>query len=737
MSAAETRQRILAIAADLFSRQGYTGTTIADIARELGTTTAALYYHFPSKADILGGLLAEPLTAYTRIIESLDSDQPEPPELLGAFIDLAVDSRAMAGLIDRDPAVLAMIDERLPRTSQQTIGQVIAVLAGPGADRSAVIRAHAALAVVKGATMAALESGGGTLDPADRDEILRLALGTLHGPDQPDKVSPVRVVKLSGAWTPLIAVGDVMTTRYGLTMTRAPDAGVPLGRIETPRLVYAVIAVATAAAAFLRFYQLTRPGYLLGVTEYDDGVQFGDAVRLVSGVIPYRDFVVMQPPGSIVLIAPVALLAKVTGTAWGLAIARLLTAAADTACVALLGLLVKHRGPVAAGIACGIYAVYPDALVAAHTFLLEPWMNLFCLIGALLVFDGDHFAEGRRLAWGGVAFGFAAAVKLWALVPLAVVGLLMVRRPRRLGLVAGGAVAGLAVPVLPFLIMAPAGLTTDVVTSQFARANVKHPSPLPRLTDLAGLSLFPHLSSRASALILLIVVAVVAIGYIAACWAGGRLPTALDWYALIGLAAVTGMLLWPFGYWSHYGAVAGPFIALVLALPAGLLRPAEHRHQIVPLMAVCAVALVVIAALGLRQFGNETRTSTSLTARADQLIPPGSCVLTNDSSLTISADRFVPASPGCPAMVDSYGTLLAMTDGRKLLATPQQVGSVTALWSAQFARAPYVWLESGSQGQIPWTPALYAYFTTHFKLLGLVNGPGGHNVPEGALYVRR
>jgi AcrR family transcriptional regulator len=184
MSAAETRQRILAIAADLFSRQGYTGTTIADIARELGTTTAALYYHFPSKADILGGLLAEPLTAYTRIIESLDSDQPEPAELLGAFIDLAVDSRALAGLVDRDPAVLAMIDERLPRTSQQTTGQVIAVLAGPDADRSAVIRAHAALAVVKGATMAALESGDATLDPADRDEILRLALTALNEPEK-------------------------------------------------------------------------------------------------------------------------------------------------------------------------------------------------------------------------------------------------------------------------------------------------------------------------------------------------------------------------------------------------------------------------------------------------------------------------------------------------------------------------------------------------------------------------
>src|ERR1700745_1982159 len=105
MSAADTRQRILAIAADLFSRQGYTGTSIADIARELGTTTAALYYHFPSKADILRGLLAEPLVAYNRILGSLRSRPPSATELLGAFIDLTADSRELAVMIERDPAV--------------------------------------------------------------------------------------------------------------------------------------------------------------------------------------------------------------------------------------------------------------------------------------------------------------------------------------------------------------------------------------------------------------------------------------------------------------------------------------------------------------------------------------------------------------------------------------------------------------------------------------------------------
>lgn len=183
-AASSTKQRILDIARDLFARQGYTGTSIADIARELGTTTAALYYHFPSKADILRGLLAEPMVAYTRILNSIQSERPSPAELLGAFIDLAADSRELSVMIDRDPAVLQLITNQLPESSQKMNEQVIDVLAGPGADRAAVIRAHAAFAVVKHATLAALSlDDPGTADaklhPADRDEILTAALRAL------------------------------------------------------------------------------------------------------------------------------------------------------------------------------------------------------------------------------------------------------------------------------------------------------------------------------------------------------------------------------------------------------------------------------------------------------------------------------------------------------------------------------------------------------------------------------
>jgi AcrR family transcriptional regulator len=180
VSPADTKHRILEIAADLFARKGYTATTIADIAAELGTTTAALYYHFPSKQAILAGLLSGPITGYSRLLDSLDSGDRAPEILLGAIIDICADSRDLATIFDRDPAALAMIDEQLPRSSAEMTAQTVAALAGPDPDRAALIRANAALAVAKAATLAALDLNAGTLSPADRAEVLAAALRTLN-----------------------------------------------------------------------------------------------------------------------------------------------------------------------------------------------------------------------------------------------------------------------------------------------------------------------------------------------------------------------------------------------------------------------------------------------------------------------------------------------------------------------------------------------------------------------------
>jgi AcrR family transcriptional regulator len=50
---ADTRDRILDVALELFTDQGFDGTSLREIAERLDVTKAALYYHFESKDDIL------------------------------------------------------------------------------------------------------------------------------------------------------------------------------------------------------------------------------------------------------------------------------------------------------------------------------------------------------------------------------------------------------------------------------------------------------------------------------------------------------------------------------------------------------------------------------------------------------------------------------------------------------------------------------------------------------------
>lgn len=50
--AQETRQHILDVALRLFSRQGVSATSLADIAQAAGVTRGAIYWHFKNKSDL-------------------------------------------------------------------------------------------------------------------------------------------------------------------------------------------------------------------------------------------------------------------------------------------------------------------------------------------------------------------------------------------------------------------------------------------------------------------------------------------------------------------------------------------------------------------------------------------------------------------------------------------------------------------------------------------------------------
>jgi len=126
---------------------------------------------------------------------------------------------------------------------------------------------------------------------------------------------------------------------------------------------------------------------------------------------------------------------------------------------------------------------------------------------------------------------------------------------------------------------------------------------------------------------------------------------------------------------------------------------------------------------------------------ASALIPPGACVLTDAASATIVIDRFSARSPGCPAVVDTVGTLIATTQGRDFAAGPGVLQADTQVWQQAFEHADYVWLigRNGYTGaRIAWTPALHAYFADHFTLIAMPSSlRGAGNVPRGGLYIRK
>ena len=508
----------------------------------------------------------------------------------------------------------------------------------------------------------------------------------------------------------------------GQSAAASPSARVGLG---TP--VTLIIVAATVLALGLRLYQLSRPGFLLSVNEYDDGPYFGSAVRLVNGALPYRDFLIVQPPGITLLMIPAALLSKVTGTAWGMAVGRILTSLAGAACVTAAGLLVRHRGILATVIACGITAIYPDGIQADKTVLVEPWLALFCLIGALALFDGDHFTtRTRRLVWGGVAFGFGGAVEPWAIFPVLVIAVLVLRWPRRLAAYIGGVAAGFLVPVLPFAALAPHKFFEATIVAQIGpRAGASRTSFWERIRDMTGLvdvSRPTHLLDLAVAV--LIVAAVfgsLGLAFLLT-W---RLPPALDVFAVGSAAFIVVAFLWPDQFHYHFAAFLGPFLAIAIGLPLSALvrdfRLTSGGTAAAPPVlqwGAAGLAGLAILVMAVVQFGWESHNTPhlplSVITSARRMIPPGACLLADEVSFSVMADRLVSDVPGCSLLLDPTGTNYALSGGRDPETGAAKYKAVDAVWTYAFDHAQYVWLSGLNNHRVAWTPALRSYFSAHF-----------------------
>ena len=220
----------------------------------------------------------------------------------------------------------------------------------------------------------------------------------------------------------------------------------------------------------------------------------------------------------------------------------------------------------------------------------------------LALFDRDQIrGAGGRVGWAtfwaGACFGFGAAIKIWAAVPALVAWALCLLARRGQLRFPAGFVAGIAVPCVPFLILAPSGFGRTVFLSELVQATHGRVGANPRVADITGVAglssigVDPHIWAgliAAGAWVLLV----------AAAWLRDRgHGSALDWYALVATAVVTGMLFSPSEWYEHYAAFAAPFLVVLVGLSAArLFAPGKARKDRRWIRASAAVIAALAAA---------------------------------------------------------------------------------------------------------------------------------------------
>src|SRR4051794_39294390 len=140
LSAEDRRTAILDAALEVFSRRGYNGASIDEIANAAGISKALIYEHFPSKKDLHVSLLERHVQEiFMRLAETADTKDPGEVRLrngVNAFLEWAETNRDAFRLLFRDtfePEVAGVLD----RLQNQATGAIAALMASEPALQGA------------------------------------------------------------------------------------------------------------------------------------------------------------------------------------------------------------------------------------------------------------------------------------------------------------------------------------------------------------------------------------------------------------------------------------------------------------------------------------------------------------------------------------------------------------------------------------------------------------------------
>jgi len=166
--------RIIDAALLLFGEHGISGTSLQMIADAIGVTKAAVYHQYNTKDEIVLAVAEVVLAGLEAAVAAAEAERSRARArevLVAGMIDLAVERRGMAGVLQRDPVMLRFLGDHAP--FRRVMERVNRVLMGATFDARARVRAAALASAIAGSVLhpLALDLDDETL----RAELLRQA----------------------------------------------------------------------------------------------------------------------------------------------------------------------------------------------------------------------------------------------------------------------------------------------------------------------------------------------------------------------------------------------------------------------------------------------------------------------------------------------------------------------------------------------------------------------------------
>ena len=358
---------------------------------------------------------------------------------------------------------------------------------------------------------------------------------------------------------------------------------------------HAAVAVAVAlVAGAARIVPVVRGGGLTGLGNYDDGVYYATGTALVHGLLPYRDYLFLHPPGIVLLLAPFGLAGH---DPTGLATARLAWMLLGVANSVLVARILRPVGLLAAAVGGLFYATAFSAVYIEWTPLLEAPAQTCVLSAVLLLGRAERTGSPTRVGvlLAGALLGVSATFKIWGVVPVATVLVwLLVRRRWRTEWLATGAVAAVTLICLPFFVAAPTQMWRMVVIDQLGRGRSSSSLSV-RWVGILTLGLHP-LAASAAGFVAITVIVVPALLAVAFTVRQARLCVVL-------VLSLTTLLLASPSWFLHYPGLATGPLAVALGAGTGVLvdRLARWRTWVGWTGGVLAFVVLAVAAAPLTE----------------------------------------------------------------------------------------------------------------------------------------